>query len=390
MTFWWRTGGGHYWLALLPLVLLAGLVLNSNLWAGTQLVLRDVKTAGGGLVRLGDVARIIDGDARQVERLERVVLAPAPAPGGELRIPVADIRARLQAQGFNLAQIEFTGKSVVHVGGRAIEQVSATKIANVPNTSKAHGEQQRKRVEAMMSDTLAQYFSRLDPALQNVGFDFKLKDDEIARLQQDARAGFQISGANSPWDAPQLLTIRWIDSQEQIQQLRLECQIVRQTWIVTARTQISRGHLVQAADVQLKPHRGNIPEGAALKLEDVVGRETKRAFRREEVLESNELRVVPLVRTNDIITVFSRQPGLSVRRQFRAKGEGAAGETITAVSLDGKQQLLVRVTGLHEADVIAAGEAAEYQRQQRDNGSSSKSPLTRTGFREPNEATTRR
>ena len=104
------------------LVWLAMFAGSIDLQGGTQIVFRETSGARGGLVRLGDVAQIIDSNSEQSRRLEKVVISPAPAAGGELRIPVADIRSRLLAQGFNLAEIDFSGSSIVRISGPAKER----------------------------------------------------------------------------------------------------------------------------------------------------------------------------------------------------------------------------------------------------------------------------
>jgi hypothetical protein len=56
--------------------------------------------------------------------------------------------------------------------------------------------------------------------------------------------------------------------------------------------------------------------------------------------------------------VSARRPGITVRRQLKTRGDGAVGETVTLVTLDGRQQLLARVTGYHEAEAIG-GDGAD-------------------------------
>jgi hypothetical protein len=41
---------------------------------------------------------------------------------------------------------------------------------------------------------------------------------------------------------------------------------------------------------------------------------------------------VPLVRSNDIVTVTVRRGGITVKRPLKARSEGAAGDTITGVA----------------------------------------------------------
>jgi flagella basal body P-ring formation protein FlgA len=64
---------------------------------------------------------------------------------------------------------------------------------------------------------------------------------------------------------------------------------------------------------------------------------------------------VPLVRANDVVTVYSRVGGVSVRTLMKAREDGALGEAVALTSLDARGRVLARVTGYHEAEVISTG-----------------------------------
>ncbi len=90
---------------------------------------------------------------------------------------------------------------------------------------------------------------------------------------------------------------------------------------------------------------------------DLLGREASRPLPAGHLLKQDDIREVPLVRTNEICTVYSGQAGLVIRRQYKARSDGAKGQTIPMISLDSGTQILARVTGLHEAVVVGAGDA---------------------------------
>lgn len=88
-----------------------------------------------------------------------------------------------------------------------------------------------------------------------------------------------------------------------------------------------------------------------------MGLEATRAIRSDEAISRTNARKVPLVRSNEVITVYSRRPGITVKRFMKSRGTGAVGDSITAVSLDrgGRDKLLVRVTGVREAEILNTG-----------------------------------
>ena len=75
------------------------------------------------------------------------------------------------------------------------------------------------------------------------------------------------------------------------------------------------------------------------------------------------MQAVPLIRSNDIVTVVSRRGRVAIRSEMKARTEGSLGETVTLTSLKGQDAILARVTGLHEAEVITADDkpADTYQ-----------------------------
>src|SRR5690606_8318589 len=120
---------------------------------------------------------------------------------------------------------------------------------------------------------------------------------------------------------------------------------------------VPAGYVLQASD--LAPKQTDEAPGAVTRLEEAVGRETRRTIRVGEVLKADDIQIVPLVRVNDIVTVYSRKPGIRVKRQLKARSEGALGDPVTLVTLDGRQTVLGRITGYHEAEVDGAAAPAE-------------------------------
>jgi flagella basal body P-ring formation protein FlgA len=94
----------------------------------------------------------------------------------------------------------------------------------------------------------------------------------------------------------------------------------------------------------------------------LIGLETKRVIRRGAPVLSQDVKRIPLVRSNDIVAVYSRMPGITIKRHFKAKTEGALGDVITLSSLDGSREtILAKVTGLHEADVVGSNPTVSRQ-----------------------------
>jgi flagella basal body P-ring formation protein FlgA len=83
----------------------------------------------------------------------------------------------------------------------------------------------------------------------------------------------------------------------------------------------------------------------------VVGQETKRTLRAGEPISTIDIRGVPLVRRGDIVTVVARNRGIVVRTDAKSLADGSLGQAIKLISLDGRRELVARVSGYHEASV---------------------------------------
>jgi hypothetical protein len=58
------------------------------------------------------------------------------------------------------------------------------------------------------------------------------------------------------------------------------------------------------------------------------------------------------------VTVVVRGPGFVVKRLARARGEGARGDSVALVTLEGRQQFMAEVVGVRELAVPAVGASA--------------------------------
>lgn len=66
-----------------------------------------------------------------------------------------------------------------------------------------------------------------------------------------------------------------------------------------------------------------------------------------------------LIRRGDMTTVVARSPGVEVRTQARALGDGVLGEVISLETADRKDRYLGRVSGWREVEVYASGTTVE-------------------------------
>ncbi len=309
--------------------------------------LRKSATVSATVITLGDVADIRDSSPEFAAQLQRVVLAPTPPFGRTLQLDFATIRSRMQSQGIDLVQTEFSGSAYVNViAGDDANSPLSGRVLNIPSWK-------RERVTGLITEAVAQHVGRVAPDLGSVSILAEIPDEQISELLLGSATGYQVLGGAPPWDVPQTFELRFHDTHDAMHAVRIRCRIQPQPRILVARYPLPRGHLVVADDLAWR-HADNAST-AFTRPEEVVGSETLRTVRQDEPLTRDNVRAVPLVRNNEIVTLVAGSAGVTARRQMKARTEGALGDVIPLVSLDGKQQVIGRVIGTHLAEAVNAG-----------------------------------
>ena len=313
-----------------------------------------------GIVHLGDVAEVRDSDAATVERLENMSLSPAPAPGRQLRLEFITIRSRLQALGLNLADAEFTGSSTIVVtaaNGRS--KPRKLQFGQTLRDRRLVPDWRSRQLEKLLAQAVEQELTRREPDLGKMTVSVQFEQKNISDMLQAFRSDYDIQGGKPPWDAQQRMTLRFLDRNKTLIEIPFVCRIVQTPFVVAVKYTVPKGHVLRADDLAWTQAEDSASDFD--RFEQVIGRETKRTIRKDEPIRADEIQAVPLVRSNDIVTVYSRSPGITVKRPFKARGSGAMGDTVALVSLDGRQRVVARITGYHEAETIGsnAGPRAE-------------------------------
>ncbi|MEX1096411.1 MAG: flagellar basal body P-ring formation chaperone FlgA [Planctomycetales bacterium] len=312
-------------------------------------------TVSSAVVRLADVADVADADPDAMQRLGEITLAPAPAPGGEILLDFATIRGRLQAHGVDLSRLEFSGSSSVKVQSPPPppEPAAPRSPAPQPAVRSEITDWQIRRAETLVAEAVRQHVAAAAPQLGRVNVEVRLDREDVPRVLSLAAAGLVADGGNGPWDAWHTVSIRPKGrSAESVDEFQVRSRVSQKPFVIAAKYAVPRGHILKPEDLVWRQVEQT--EGVASRPEDVIGRETSRTFRPDEPIDPAGIQTVPLIRSNDIVTVYARQPGVTVKRLMKARGDGSAGDQVTVVTLDGRQQIVARVTGYHEAEAVGS------------------------------------
>lgn len=340
----------------------------ANLWATLMILgtygaanaavidLQATGQAKTGIIHVYDVAKVDDVDLKTQRQLELVSLGPAPAEGKRVRLTQQMIRQRLLACGCNLSEIEFTGQSVVMVVGpeeevetKSTKQALESKLTPTPPVT--INPTLRKRAE----ETVQRAFHRqYQSAASDVGplkLTVEFADEDIPSLLDANPQMMEFVETGLHWGGPQKLTAHFPLADGSTRVVSMQAWLNDVPQILTVKHTIPRGKVIEESDLTLIAAKNG--EAGLDQPRHVVGQEATHDLRPGHPLQSRDVSSVPLIRTNDMVTVKVRSPGLTVSRLCRATSNGAAGEIVNLVSLENpSEKVQATVTGWHEAEVV--------------------------------------
>lgn len=354
---------------------------NLSAEAVTIVTLRGQVVAVSSVIRLGDVADIASADEQQARQLARLVLMPAPAPGGERFLRRREVEDLLAAHGQNLRDLQFDGAGQVAISTQQTA-ASGPVAAALPNSdgwasgkplnvhaaildghtggSSDVGPTHAALVEQAQRDLQRAIASYLTSATGKPGpweVTCNVMAGQVAQLH-GATTPLECRGGRAPWTGRQRFVVSFATSRGRVQ-LPVSADVIGQPTAVAVAVQpIARGSLITAADVELQEVE-SVPASsshrAALEsLDGVVGMVARQALQPGSVLFTDQLQPPQMIKRGEVITVASQIGGLRVRTTARALQNGFKGELVQVESLETRERYDARVTAPREAAVFAA------------------------------------
>ncbi len=313
-----------------------------------ELLLRELATQSGSIVRLGDVADISAATSTELRSLTSTPLLPAPAPGTQQFLSAAQIRDLLVARGIRIDQLTIGGARVVNIG----TATNQNKLDDKPETPKLS----RQEIELRVQQLIVQYLQE-NTSADRWRVEISLNQGEITKLHT-LGANLTVLGMQKIRSGRQRFSLR---SKENRNEVLVSVTLTKIQSVLVARSRIERGELLRATDVEIRELEGNLPSGTVGDLENVVGKVALRTFRPEQMILKTQLRASWQVRRGEAVSVFVRTGGILVRSRAVARENGAMGDLITVELLEDKKRLNASVSGQGEVTIYATGgRATDY------------------------------
>lgn len=173
----------------------------------------------------------------------------------------------------------------------------------------------------------------------------------------NAAQGFEIGSVNLKNAEPQAIQVAYQDVEGQPAHLQVRCVVSERPQVPVLAHSVSTGDVIHESDLVWR--LVDSTEGLLTRIDEIVDREAKKTLHAESPIHVDDVRKVPLVRNNDIVTGIWQSGGIRITAQFKAKSDGGLGDVITLVKLSGRDQVNARVTDVHEAIIIVGGDGAK-------------------------------
>lgn len=340
-------------------------------------------------VRLKDVAIVSASDAALMTRLENVALAPAPAPGRRVRLDFAEIRSRLEATGIPTAELNYSGSSVVVVASADAMPASKAKPKRLAATKPIVLQGQVKRAEQIMAEEVRRSMREKHQDSATMFIDVTVDPADARVVLANASQGFELGAVNPKNAEPQAIPVGYQDAQGQPAHFQVQCVVSERPQVPVLVHSVSTGDVIHESDLAWLAIDNT--EGLVTRLDEIVDKEAKKTLHPGAPIHADDVRKVPLVRLNDIVTGIWQHGSIRITGQFKAKNDGGLGDVITLVKLSGRDQLNARVTDVHEAMILGADEANSVAREEStENSNRNGTNHRRVAYRSPTVQTAQR
>ena len=287
----------------------------------------------------------------QAKQLAALKLFPAPAASRQRVLQVRELQDLLILQGVNLAEHRFSGSSQVTVGPSG---EAAHKEADQPPSP-----QLAKRVQRRVREAVVQYLQAKTGTKQTFLLQFELPP-ALVRSAAVSSKPITISGGTAPWTDAQTFELS-INAPEGQTRTTLDVQVGEPSLVVAAVHSLSRDDHPRK---QRRPgaSRGGRRRRQLRSLDRRSGRQANDPRLADgKILTADAVQAQLLVHRGDVVTVYARSAGITVRTTARARDDGSLGELVALETMQERKPYQARVCGVRETKVFAQAMTVEQK-----------------------------
>lgn len=311
-------------------------------------------------VRMGDVCELSALPDVQGAEWKKLVIQAAPPLGASAPVSADAIRTALLKAGANISTLRLMGALACEVTRVAPSPYDADGISAQPpiadpgagpdphEGASTNGEPGtlREVIQAWLDAELAMNGARAILTFRD--------RDRAAVALKGGRESFRLLERSGPRLGGVRLRIEVVGDQPDKAQPRLDfvVQAAASIPVAVAKNVLNQNTVIERNDVEIRPLTfSSWPEGLALSVEDVVGRQVGRFYAPGDPIAIRDLKVIPVVQRNQWVRIITQAGEVRLEMAGKAVGAGSIGDVVQ-VRLARDQELEVLVTGPGEVTAI--------------------------------------
>ena len=310
----------------------------------------------GDVIVLADVAEVTGPGASTAEGW---AIAPAPPAGTRRSIDRRVLQQALTEQGVNLADWRFHGASRCEVA-RPAGAAGGDAFQDAPSTG--HGSTDSRTIRAARPEPVdpnsleghlrAYLTARLAGLEGEPIFEFNAAVREALSLTAPTYR-FEISCRHDRKLGQVPLDVTVLERDRVHTTLQMLVHVALRRQIVVAARPINRQQIIEADDLVMTERIWDRIETAELSdPARLIGQRARRFLPSQEPIALRDVEDVPLIRRNDLVTVWSRQDGFVIKTVGKAMGEASHGQTVHLKNEMSGQTFTARATGPRKATLV--------------------------------------
>lgn len=287
----------------------------------TEIRMKSSAEVSGRVVRLKDVATLLQGQEGVADRLERIKVSEAPVPGRSRWVTAKQVQMGLARFGVDASLYRILSSGPTKVRRRAL-QVKAQHICDAVKRHIQANSPWRSDQMKIKPITYSQDVTVVDGQLS-----FRVK-----------------SPKHSDWLGSIPFTVSVFVDGRIAKKVTVPVTIEVWSDVALAAIPLGKYQIIEAKHVRIeKMNLARVPENAVLRIEQAVGSRTNRNIAVNSILRCDQLELPPVVKRGDVVQVVAESKRMKVSVKARAKESGAIGKIIRVQNLRSKKTIYAQV-----------------------------------------------
>lgn len=278
-------------------------------------------------IKLASIADI-QVPGRVKDKIGRISLGTAPRPGMEKILPGHWVASKIRSR-------KWVGETVQVIVPRQVHVTRASQTLTDDRLQAIFQDYIRTQLKDIQFN-ISRFKARGMKTLPAGELSYQIQPTRTKKIMGQTNLGLSLAVNGKA--AGRLSLSGWVDRFEKV---------------VCAQRDITRSTIISADDLILESvNIAKAPMGVYHRLEDVIGKRTRRAIRVNSIIRGPMMETPPLIFKGDRVKLVAKIGALTVRTIGIAKNEGGKGDQIRVVNISSKKTVVGRVMDAATVEVV--------------------------------------